>query len=60
MVTAAPADATLSPALQAAGVRYEAFTCAGVNRAFNNDTSAARHDKAAADLAWGRTLAWLK
>jgi len=28
----------------------------GVNHAFNNDTSAERYDKAAADLAWGRTL----
>ena len=26
---------------------------------FNNDTSAARYNKAAADLAWSRTLAWL-
>jgi carboxymethylenebutenolidase len=47
-------------ALQAAGVRYEAQTYAGVNHAFNNDTSEARYDKAAADLAWWRTLAWLK
>ncbi len=28
----------------------------GVNHAFNNDTSAARYDKAAANLAWSRTL----
>ncbi|OAP41582.1 carboxymethylenebutenolidase [Sinorhizobium glycinis] len=32
----------------------------GVNHAFNNDTSAARYDKAAADLAWGRTIEFLK
>ena len=32
----------------------------GVNHAFNNDTSAARYDKAAADLAWGRTVEFLK
>lgn len=32
----------------------------GVNHAFNNDTSEARYDKAAADLAWGRTVAFLK
>lgn len=32
----------------------------GVNHAFNNDTSAARYDKKAADLAWSRTVAFLK
>jgi carboxymethylenebutenolidase len=32
----------------------------GVNHAFNNDTSAARYGKKTADLAWGRTLAFLK
>ncbi len=30
-----------------------------VNHAFNNDTSAARYNKEAADLAWTRTLAFL-
>ena len=30
------------------------------NHAFNNDTSAARYDKAAAELAWGRTIAFFK
>ena len=32
----------------------------GVNHAFNNDTSAERYNKAAADLAWKRTLAFFK
>ena len=32
----------------------------GVNHAFNNDTSSARYDKKAADLAWGRTVEFLK
>jgi carboxymethylenebutenolidase len=32
----------------------------GVNHAFNNDTSSARYDKAAADLAWSRTVEFLK
>ncbi|MBK5565361.1 dienelactone hydrolase family protein [Ensifer sp. SSB1] len=32
----------------------------GVNHAFNNDTSAARYDKPAADLAWSRTVEFLK
>jgi len=32
----------------------------GVNHAFNNDTSAERYNKEAADLAWRRTLAFFK
>ncbi|RUY79979.1 dienelactone hydrolase family protein, partial [Mesorhizobium sp. M7A.F.Ca.CA.001.10.2.1] len=36
------------------------FLLEGANHAFNNDTSAARYDKKAADLAWGRTIAFLK
>ena len=32
----------------------------GVNHAFNNDTSAERYNKAAADLAWERTLAFFR
>ena len=47
-------------ALKAAGVKVDAFTYPGVNHAFNNDTSAARFDQAAADLAWERTLAALR
>jgi carboxymethylenebutenolidase len=43
-------------ALRAAGKQVEAFTYPGVDHAFNNDTSAERYDKAAADLAWGRTI----
>jgi len=46
-------------ALKAAGKPVEAFTYAGVDHAFNNDTSAARYDKAAADLAWQRTTTFL-
>ncbi len=46
-------------ALKAAHVKYEAFVYPGVNHAFNNDTSAERYDKAAADLAWNRTVAML-
>jgi carboxymethylenebutenolidase len=47
-------------ALKAAKVRHEIQTYPGVNHAFNNDTSAARYDKAAAELAWARTLGWFK
>ena len=32
----------------------------GANHAFNNNTNAARYNKQAADLAWGRTIAWFK
>lgn len=46
-------------ALKAAGKPVEAFTYPGVDHAFNNDTSAARYNKAAADLAWNRTIAFL-
>jgi carboxymethylenebutenolidase len=47
-------------ALKAAGVDYQIFVYPGVNHAFNNDTSAARYDKAASELAWSRTIAFLK
>jgi carboxymethylenebutenolidase len=47
-------------ALDAAGTGYAMHTYEGVNHAFNNDTAAARYDKAAADLAWSRTVAFLK
>ena len=47
-------------ALDADRKEYTIYVNDGVNHAFNNDTSAARYDKAAADLAWGRTIAFLK
>ncbi|MES0152492.1 dienelactone hydrolase family protein [Mesorhizobium sp. M0018] len=47
-------------ALDAAHVEYSVYVYEGANHAFNNDTSAARYDKQAADLAWGRTIAFLK
>jgi carboxymethylenebutenolidase len=46
-------------ALKAAGVRYAIHTYPNVNHAFHNDTAGARYDKAAAELAWSRTLAFL-
>ena len=47
-------------ALRQAGksVAYHGYD--GVNHAFNNDTSAERYDKPAADLAWGRTVRFFK
>lgn len=56
-------NATARPwiaALQAAHVPVEAFFYEGASHAFNNDTSAERYDRAAAELAWGRTIAFLK
>ena len=47
-------------ALKAGKKTYELYVYDGVNHAFNNDTNPARYDKAAADLAWGRTIGWLK
>jgi carboxymethylenebutenolidase len=47
-------------ALDKAGVRYELFVYEGTQHAFNNDTSAARYSKAAADLAWSRTISLFK
>jgi carboxymethylenebutenolidase len=47
-------------ALKQAGVTYELYLYQGANHAFNNDTNPARYDQAAADLAWSRTVAFLK
>ena len=47
-------------ALDAAGVDYAMYTYEGVNHAFNNDTSAARYDEAAATLSWQRTIDFFK
>jgi len=47
-------------ALKAAGVDYVQFLYEGAQHAFNNDTNAARYDKAAADLAWSRTIAFFR
>jgi carboxymethylenebutenolidase len=47
-------------ALRAAGVDYTIFIYEGAQHAFNNDTSEARYHKQAAELAWSRTVAFLK
>jgi carboxymethylenebutenolidase len=47
-------------ALKAAGVDHTIHVYDGVNHAFNNDTSEARYDKAAADQAWSRTVDFFK
>lgn len=47
-------------ALRAAGVKLTVYGYPDVNHAFNNDTSAARYNKAAANTAWARTLDFLR
>lgn len=47
-------------ALKAASVNYQIYVYEGAKHAFNNDTSAERYNKAAADLAWQRTISFLK
>ncbi|MBX9773682.1 MAG: dienelactone hydrolase family protein [Xanthobacteraceae bacterium] len=47
-------------ALKANKKRYTLYMYPGAQHAFNNDTGKARYDKAAADLAWGRTIAFFK
>jgi len=46
-------------ALKANHVRYQIFTYPGTQHGFNNDTTP-RYDKAAAQLAWQRTIEFLK
>jgi len=45
--------------LKANQVKYQLFTYAGTQHGFNNDTTP-RYDKAAATLAWQRTIDFLK
>jgi carboxymethylenebutenolidase len=47
-------------ALKSAGKDYAMHLYEGANHAFNNDTNAARYNRAAAELAWGRTVAFLR
>ena len=47
-------------ALKTAGVDYQLFMYDNVNHAFNNDTSEARYNKEAADLAWSRTVEFFR
>jgi carboxymethylenebutenolidase len=47
-------------ALDAAGKEYTVYVYEGAQHAFNNDTSEARYNKEAADLAWGRTIAFFQ
>jgi carboxymethylenebutenolidase len=51
---------TYVAALKANNKEYEVYIYEGANHAFNNDTNEARYDKDAADLAWGRTVEFLR
>jgi len=46
-------------ALKAASIEYRIYMYAGAKHAFHNDTKADRYDKAAAQLAWERTVSFL-
>jgi carboxymethylenebutenolidase len=50
----------LEEALKTAKKTYELHMYEGANHAFNNDTNATRYNKEAADLAWKRTVDFLK
>ncbi len=52
--------ADFEAALKANNKTYELYIYDGVDHAFNNDTNQARYNKQAADLAWSRTVAFLK
>jgi carboxymethylenebutenolidase len=52
--------AAYEEALKANNKKYTIYKYPGTQHAFNNDTGAARYNKAAADEAWGRTIAFFK
>lgn len=52
--------AAYEAALKNASVDYQMYMYDGAKHAFNNDTNAARYNKEAAQLAWQRTIAFLK
>ena len=47
-------------ALKKASVDYQIYIYEGAQHAFNNDTDPARYNKEAAQLAWQRTISFLK
>ena len=47
-------------ALRNAGKKVNFFSYEGANHAFNNDTSAERYNKAAAEEAWTRTISFFR
>ncbi len=47
-------------ALKKASVDYKIYMYEGAQHGFNNDTNPARYSKEAAELAWRRTISFLK
>ncbi len=47
-------------ALKAASVNYQIYMYEGAKHAFNNDTTPERYNREAAELAWQRTISFLK
>ena len=47
-------------ALKTASVDYKIYMYEGAQHAFNNDTAPTRYNKEAAQLAWQRTISFLK
>jgi carboxymethylenebutenolidase len=47
-------------ALKKAGIEFTTYKYEGAGHGFNNDTGGERYNKAAADLAWQRTIAFFK
>ena len=47
-------------ALKKAKIDYHIYMYPGAEHAFNNDSNPERYNKAAADLAWGRTIPFFK
>ena len=52
--------AAYEAALKANNKTYTKYEYPGAQHAFNNDTAGPRYNKEAADLAWGRTIAFFK
>ena len=47
-------------ALKKAKIDYQIYIYEGAKHAFNNDTNSSRYHKAAAELAWERTIKFFK
>jgi carboxymethylenebutenolidase len=47
-------------ALKKANIEYKLYMYEGADHAFNNDSNPGRYNKAAAELAWGRTIGFFK
>jgi carboxymethylenebutenolidase len=52
--------AAFKEALEKNNKKFTMYTYPGTQHAFNNDTGGARYNKEQADIAWGRTLTFLK